>query len=112
MRGVVCFVIMLGACAPDRDGDTWDANLDCNDNDASINPDADEICDGIDNDCDGDIDDDDVSVVTDTPWYLDADGDGFGSAVIVAACEPPPGAVSNRDDCDDTDSAVFPGQGC
>ncbi len=46
----------------DADGDgfsscaTADRELDCRDDDERINPGADELCDGIDNNCDGDID--------------------------------------------------------
>lgn len=44
------------------------------------------------------------------PWYLDADGDGHGVGdPIAVACDPPPGAVDNNDDCDDTLPAVHPG---
>lgn len=44
------------------------------------------------------------------PWYLDDDGDGYGVGdPLVVACEPPPGAVDNADDCDDMLAAVHPG---
>ncbi|MFP4598401.1 MAG: MopE-related protein, partial [Persicimonas sp.] len=59
-----------------------------------------EICDGVDNDCDGEVDEDDAD---DAPtWYGDADGDGFGDpADTVRACEAPAGYVEDGTDCDD-----------
>ena len=49
---------------------------DCNDFNEDISPDAQEICDLQDNDCNGEIDD---YTGSDAPaWYLDVDGDGFG----------------------------------
>jgi hypothetical protein len=40
----------------DADGDDYCLNPDCNDADAAINPSAAEACDGIDNNCDGFVD--------------------------------------------------------
>jgi len=92
----------------DADGDGWAACAECDDGDAAINPDASEICDGADNDCDGDIDEDDA---TDAPtWYADADGDGYGDGTSTTrACNQPKGYVSDANDCDDGDASVFPG---
>ena len=46
------------ATPADEDADGFGSDVDCNDADAAVNPDADEICDdGIDNDCDEAIDD-------------------------------------------------------
>ncbi|MDP6947365.1 MAG: putative metal-binding motif-containing protein, partial [Myxococcota bacterium] len=47
---------------------------DCDDGDALIYLGANELCDGVDNDCDGTVDND----VTSIDWFEDADGDGFG----------------------------------
>ena len=59
----------------------------------------------MDNDCDGDIDEDDaVDVET---FYADGDGDGFGDLdVTTAACEVPSGYSSDSSDCDDDESAI------
>ncbi len=80
---------------------------DCNDQDAAVAPGLDELCDGVDNNCDGAIDGDDA---VDRPsWNVDADGDGYGSAdQQVLACEQPDGATSDASDCDDSDAAVSP----
>jgi hypothetical protein len=57
-----------------------------------------------------DCDDDDAGVGTGLDWYLDGDGDGFGTVdSSTHACTPPPGYVDDATDCDDGDSAVFPG---
>lgn len=40
----------------DDDGDGWPAGLECNDGNPQVYPNAPEICDGLDNDCDGMID--------------------------------------------------------
>lgn len=87
-------------------------NTDCDDNDADSNPDADEVCDGKDNDCDGltDTDDPDLPAGASTTWYLDDDEDGYGDPdVSVEACEQPAGYVTDNTDCDDSDADVNPG---
>lgn len=76
-------------------------NLDCDDTDSSINPDAAEVCDGVDNNCDGNTDEGFLMVT----YYEDADNDGLGNpAVSITDCNMPVGYVANDDDCDDTDS--------
>ncbi len=79
---------------------------DCDDTDASINPDASEICDGVDNDCTG-LADDGLDF---DDYYPDDDGDGFGdeNGLIINDCEQPPGYVLDATDCDDTDADVSP----
>ena len=79
---------------------------DCDDSEAQVNPDADELCDGLDNDCDGDVDPD--QALDASTWYADGDGDGYGSEVSTVACEAPSGWVDNADDCDDEDASAWP----
>ena len=94
----------LGCSAPA--GFTADST-DCDDTDASVNPLGVEACNGADDDCDGEVDED--SSVDASTWYADADGDGHGSAASpTLACALPVGASGNATDCDDADAAVSP----
>ena len=94
---------------PDRDGDGFPASEDCDDADASIHPDADELCDGIDNNCDGQVDTPD-SVDAGT-WYTDGDGDGFGAPDgEVRGCEQPSGTAELNTDCNDEDPGYYYGE--
>lgn len=80
-------------------------STDCNDLNAAVNPDATEVCDGIDNDCDGQTDEG-----VQTTFYADVDGDGFGNPLVTTeACTAPTGFVANNTDCDDNDSNTYPG---
>ena len=58
----------------DKDNDGVIDSEDCNDEDPMLGAITDEICDGIDNDCDGVID----NGLTFSVYYPDADGDGYG----------------------------------
>ncbi len=90
----------------DADGDGAGADVDCNDADAAVFPGAIESCNGIDDDCDGDTDDNASDA---TSWYGDADGDGYGSGTAQVACDAPAGAISDNTDCNDADAAFHPG---
>lgn len=82
---------------------------DCNDQTSTVNPGATEICDGLDNDCNGLVDDDDSGVVYVPRYYLDADDDGYGYGPVAgSACVPPAGHVAIKGDCNDSDPQVNP----
>ncbi len=106
---------MLSACgggdpapAPDRDadGDRVLTPADCDDLNGNVFPGAPELCNGLDDDCDGEIDEDDADDAE--IWYLDGDLDGVGD-LAVTACERPDDAVTLAGDCDDMQPTVFPG---
>ena len=83
---------------------------DCDDRSSGVSPGAVEICDGKDNDCDGAIDDDD-GVQGAPSWFVDEDGDGYGTAeVVTVACEGPDDAALLTGDCDDEDATTHPGR--
>jgi hypothetical protein len=86
--------------------------MDCDDSDGNVSPDALELCDGLDNDCDGLVDDADPDVDPGSAilYFEDLDGDGYGGAFLEESCSPPmEDAVSNGEDCDDSDPEVSPG---
>jgi hypothetical protein len=87
---------------------------DCDDSDASVNPNATEVCDGADNNCNGFTDDADPTLdpIGAIDFWVDNDSDGFGDpGRPFSACSNPDPAknAENGEDCDDTDGAVFPG---
>ncbi|WIG93301.1 putative metal-binding motif-containing protein [Myxococcus sp. SDU36] len=111
---------------------------DCNDNNASIRPGATERCNGVDDDCDDEVDETftdlgtactaadqcagayicDASGIattcqaTTTPsdWFLDGDGDNFGDGTAVSSCvSPGEGYVSTGGDCNDGNPFTYPG---
>ncbi|MBK9648576.1 MAG: FG-GAP repeat protein [Deltaproteobacteria bacterium] len=90
----------------DLDGDGFNSEDDCDDDNAAVNPDAEEVCDGEDNNCDGAKDEDAADATT---YYADEDGDGYGDpAAAVLLCEEAPGLVLDDSDCDDGDDQIHP----
>ncbi|RKG68337.1 hypothetical protein D7V80_13015 [Corallococcus sp. CA054B] len=98
--------------AIDADGDGYFSSTDaegvvsgtdCNDTDFTVNPSATEVCNGIDDNCTlGESDANDKKV-----WFVDADGDGFGSTQV-ESCTQPAMTVTVSGDCNDSDAQVRP----
>ncbi len=84
-----------------------DNDRDCDDTSAAVHPGVPEVCNGIDDDCDGGVDKDAVDARV---WYADLDRDGFGTPWATrTACSAPAPYTDNDTDCDDTDDEVNPG---
>ena len=91
----------------DGDGDGYGADVDCNDSNTAIHPGATEICNGIDDNCVGGID----NGLTFANYYTDADSDSYGatSASPQNSCSAIAGKVTNNTDCNDGATGVNPG---
>ncbi|MCB9743666.1 MAG: hypothetical protein H6740_13785 [Alphaproteobacteria bacterium] len=117
MRALPLLALALLACGEkepvdsaeaDNDGDGYTvSDGDCDDADASAYPGAAEVCDEVDNDCDGEVD---LGASDAGTYYSDGDGDGFGAPdQPVEACAQPEGAVADNTDCDDNNNTIHPG---
>lgn len=109
MRTLLLCLTFAVACDPeetvDLDGDGVPSDRDCDDQNERVSPRTTEVCDGLDNDCDGETDEGLTSV-----WYADADGDGAGDPrTMTESCGLPENHVPSGTDCDDTSAAVRPG---
>ena len=89
----------------DADNDGYFSDEDCDDLSSNVNPGVPELCDGIDNNCDGNIDENVIKT-----FYADSDGDGFGdNNITLEGCEAPSGYTPISNDCDDNNNTVYPG---
>jgi hypothetical protein len=96
------------ACEPS--GSFVADDQDCNDGNPDISPASSELCNGVDDDCDDAVDEDDAQDVQ--TWFADGDGDGYADpkGATVQACAPPPGYAGDTTDCDDADPDINPGE--
>lgn len=96
----------IGGLDGDADGATTEEG-DCDDADAGRHPGAVEVCDTVDQDCDGVVDDG----LPLQSWGPDGDGDGHAAFDTPPAtgCAPPLGTSTALDDCDDAEPTVHPG---
>jgi hypothetical protein len=80
-------------------------NTDCDDSNKKIHPDREEKCDGVDNNCNGEMDEG-----VKKTYYMDADGDRHGDpSVSIQECRRPSGYVKNNTDCNDSNRKVHKG---
>ncbi len=77
---------------------------DCDDDDPAVHPDAEELCNGVDDDCDTFVDED----VT-TAFFQDLDGDDYGNPLVRQdACDLPTDYAAEAGDCNDDDASIHP----
>lgn len=80
---------------------------DCDDTNDNTHPEQTEVCNGHDDNCNGETDEG-----VQHTYYIDRDGDGFGdrasSELARMACARPVGFSETADDCDDMAASVSP----
>lgn len=97
------FVVACGSSS-DGDGDGFNADVDCDDGNPAVHPEAPEMCNGVDDNCNAMVDDDPGDG---TVYHVDADGDGFGTDLRY--CAKPAVTVDKGGDCHDDNATAYPG---
>ena len=91
----------------DLDGDQYDNDIDCDDENAEVNPGMKEVCDEVDNNCSGE--NNEPGAENEIIWYADIDNDGYGDINSpLSACDRPSGYSDNDQDCNDAESTANP----
>lgn len=111
MCSLLCGLFLIVGCGGDGSGSTNDpvdeADVGNNGNADVTCQSSTEVCDGEDNDCDGEVDEDDVDGAQ--TFYPDGDGDGYGDeSGAVSACDQPADHITTGGDCDDTNPDIHP----
>ena len=94
------------------DDDDYVSNSDdCDDTSALAYDGATEVCDSVDNDCNGDTDEADSGLSGGTTYYVDDDGDGYGDNDSGAdyCSDPGSGYATVDGDCDDGSELAYDG---
>ena len=107
MRLMALLAVLALGCrkVSDLDGDGFGAEEDCDDAVATVSPAAPELCNGVDDNCDGAVD---VGAVDGSMFYADVDADGYGAGPVIEACTAPDGSAVDATDCDDANADVHP----
>ena len=93
-----------GTAACTQPANTSTNDDDCDDFANAVNPAATEVCNTIDDNCNGSVDEGVLNT-----YYADGDGDGYGAGAPIQACSQPVNTSTNDDDCEDLANAVNPG---
>jgi hypothetical protein len=100
LLGLLGALAIPSAYAADDDGDGFEAGDDCNDANASVYPGAVELTDGVDNDCDGLVDEGTTTSDDDGDGYSEEDGDCDDANASANPGVFADGCASGDDDCD------------
>ncbi len=97
--------VFINSCQPTPPPGYSNDFTDCNDFYFFANPGASETCNGVDDNCDGNIDEGVIVL-----FYVDSDGDGYGNPdITLLACTPPPNYILDNTDCNDSEFFINPG---
>ncbi len=99
---------LWAAYGEDSDNDGYHEEQDCDDTNADVNPAATESCNGIDDNCNNQIDEE--NALSCTTYYYDFDQDTYGITDNKCLCFGDNlYTATQADDCNDNDNTIYPG---